>query len=361
MPIRILHIVSYMQRRGLETMLMNCFRHIDRDAVQFDFIVHRSFRADYDDEIEALGGKIYRLPRLNPFDPGYKKALRDFFREHKEYRIVHCHLDCMSSIPLSVAKEFGVPVRIAHAHSSNQDRDWKYLLKRFYLKKIPDVATDFFACSEDAAKWMYPNQAVRIINNGIETEKYAYSPEERNRIRSTLGLNDSFTLGHVGRFIPVKNHEFLIDVFASICKHVPDARLLLVGNGPLEDTIRTKVRSMNLEKNVLFLGVRDDVHQILQAIDVFLLPSLYEGLGMVSVEAQTAGVKCVVSSNVPTVCNLTGNVTFLPLENGTDEWADKILSLNLNERVSAHNIVIQAGYDIQHTANYLQKWYLEKW
>lgn len=360
MPIRILHIVSYMQRRGLETMLMNCFRHIDRDAVQFDFIVHRSFRADYDDEIEALGGRIYRLPRLNPFDPGYKKALRDFFHEHKEYRIVHCHLDCMSSIPLSVAKEFGVPVRIAHAHSSNQDRDWKYLLKRHYLKKIPDVATHFFACSEEAAQWMFPNQNVRIIKNGIETEKFSYSPEIREQIREELGLNHCLTLGHVGRFIPVKNHNFVIDVFSAVCKCVPDAKLLLVGNGPAEASIQEKVKNLGLEQNVLFLGLRDDVHRILQAMDVFMLPSMYEGLSLSTVEAQVSGLPCLFSTNVSSACRMTDTVQFIELDD-KKAWENAILSMRNNIRVSGRAEIIEAGFDIRTTAEFLQNFYVDLW
>lgn len=360
MPIRVLHIVSYMQRRGLETLLMNCFRHINRDAVQFDFMVHRSFRADYDDEIESLGGRIYRMPRLNPFSPVYKKALREFFQEHPEYRIVHCHLDCMSAIPLSIAKEYGVPVRIAHAHSSNQDRDWKYFLKRYYQKKIPDVATHFFACSEEAGKWMFPNQDVRIIKNGIETEKFSYSPEVRNRVRSELGLNNCLTLGHVGRFIPVKNHEFLIDIFHVVCKGIPDAKLLLIGNGPLEDAIRTKVKSMGLEHNVLFLGLRDDIHNILQAMDVFVLPSLYEGLSLSSVEAQVAGLYCLFSSNVSTACKMTDSVKFIPL-NDKGAWSDAVVSMPLIARKSGKPAIIEAGFDIQTTAEFLQNFYIDLW
>ena len=208
--IRVLHIVSFMQRGGLETLIMNCYRHIDREKMQFDFIVHRPFRADYDDEIEALGGKIYRLPRLNPFSPEYKKALVEFFTAHPEYRVVHCHLDCMSALPLAAAKQCGVPVRIAHAHSSNQDKDWKYPLKRLYMSKIPASATHFFACAQDAGEWMFPGQNITTINNGIETDRFSFSPEVRAEVREELGLGDALVLGHVGRFAPQKNHTFLL-------------------------------------------------------------------------------------------------------------------------------------------------------
>lgn len=360
MPVRILHIVSYMQRGGLETLIMNCYRHIDREKLQFDFIVHRDFRSDYDDEIEAMGGKIYRLPRLNPFSINYKKALLDFFRNHPEYRIVHCHLDCMSALPLGAAKRCGVPVRIAHAHNSNQDKDWKYPLKRIYMRKIPETATHFFACSEVAGQWMFPNQDVTVINNGIETDKFNFDPVLRAVVREELGLKQELVLGHVGRFMPQKNHMFLLDVFAEVHKRVPDAKLLLMGTGPLEEQVREKVEKLNLEKNVCFLGVRSDVNRVLQAVDVFLLPSLYEGLGISAVEAQTAGARCVLSDAVPEVCCMTNLVDFVSLEEPPSHWADIILEENTSSRMDHSSEIISAGYDIQKTADWLQVFYIKE-
>lgn len=360
-PIRILQIVSFMQRRGLETLLMNCMRRIDRTKVQFDFIVHRQFRADYDDEIEALGGRIYRLPRLNPFDPRYKKALRDFFREHPEYRIVHCHLDCMSALPLAAAKEAGVPIRIAHAHSASQDRDLKYLLKRYYMKKIPAAATHFFACSTDAGNWMFPGQSVRLIRNGIDTGAFSFDPEKRTAMRRELGLGDALTVGHVGRLIGVKNHAFLLDVFAELHTLRPNAVLLLVGNGPLEDQIREKARTLGLQDHVRFLGVRSDVADVMQAMDVFMLPSQYEGLGIVTLEAQCAGMPCLVSDRVPPECDVGSRVRFLSLEASASEWAQALLALCSGDRQSGKDAVTAAGYDITTTANELQQFYLDHW
>jgi len=359
MPFRVLHIATYMGRGGLETFLMNVYRNIDREKIQFDFLVHRDFRADYDDEIEALGGRIHRLPRLNPFDPGYRKALMDFFIQHPEYKIVHSHLDCMSSIPLSAAKKASVPVRIAHSHNSNQDKNLKYPLKLFYMRKIPKYATDLFACSKSAGDWMFPGQKVSLVKNGIETERFAFNLEIRLQVRQELGLGTDFVLGHVGRFMPQKNHSFLIDVFAEIQKRLPDAKLMLVGEGPLEADIREKVRKLGMEDVVMFLGVRADVDRLLQAMDVFLLPSLYEGLGMVAVEAQCSGLPCTVSDRVPTACKMTDDVAFLPL-NRPEEWSDTILSIQGHGRESQKNRIQEAGYDIGTTANWLQEFYLEK-
>ena len=361
MGIRILHIVTYMDRGGLETMLMNCYRHIDRAQIQFDFLVHREFRADYDDEIESLGGRIYRLPRLNPFSPGYKKALLDFFKGHPEYRIVHCHLDCMSAIPLAAAKKCGVPVRIAHAHSNSQDKDWKYLLKLCFLKKIPAAATHLFACSEAAGDFMFPGQAVTVIKNGIESDKFRYDPALRAEIRRELGLGDELVLGHVGRFMPVKNHAFLIDVLAETKKLRPDARLLLVGEGPLKEQTARKAEELGLADSVLFLGLRSDVHRILQAADVFGMPSLYEGLGIAAVEAQAAGLPCVLSDTVPGACKLTDPVEFLPLEESPALWAEHILAAASAQRRDTREQIVSAGYDIRNIADYLQEFYTEMW
>lgn len=358
--IRILHIVSFMQRGGLETLIMNCYRHIDREKMQFDFIVHRDFRADYDDEIEALGGKIYRLPRLNPFSPGYKKALLDFFRSHPEYKVVHCHLDCMSAIPLAAAKKCGVPVRISHAHSSNQERDLKYPLKRLYMRKIPGAATHFFACSKEAGEWMFPGQNVTIINNGIDTEQFAYRPEIRDKVRRELSLHDELVLGHVGRFEPVKNHDFLVDIFQQVHEKNWNSVLLLAGSGPLEDAIKRKAEQLGLSECVRFLGVRSDVNRILQAVDVFVLPSVYEGLGIAAVEAQTAGARCVVADTVPRVCAMTNLVEFVSLKEIAAHWADMILQPSESARTSHADEIQSAGYDIQVTADWLFDFYAEQ-
>ena len=359
--IRILHIVTYMGRGGLETLLMNCFRHINREQIQFDFLVHREFRGDYDDEIEALGGRIYRLPRLNPANPGYFRALYDFFKSHPEYRIVHCHLDCMSALPLSVAKKCGIPVRIAHSHNANQDKNWKYLLKRFYMKKIPHTATHFFACSIDAGNWMFPGQSVTVLKNGIETDRFCFSSNTRSAVRTELGIQNQLVIGHTGRFMPQKNHSFLLDVFAQIRENNPNALLLLIGEGPLEREIRQKATELALIDSVRFLGVRKDVDRLLQAMDVYIMPSLYEGLSLAAVEAQSSGLPCFFSGTVTAECKLTDSVTFLPLSASPAKWAEAILRTDVSGRKSGHKAVRDAGFDIQNTADFLQDFYLKHW
>ena len=356
MPIRILHIVTYMGRGGLETMLMNYYRAIDRTKVQFDFLTHRDFRADYDDEIEALGGKIYRLPNLNPFSRSYLGALDCFFREHPEYRVVHSHLDCMSAIPLKAAKKHGVPVRIGHAHNSNQPRDAKYLLKLFYKRMIAGQATQLFACSDEAGRWMFGNADFRVLNNAIDAGKYAFDAAIRSEVRHELGLPaDALVVGHVGRFDPQKNHRFLVEIFE---KMPEDARLLLVGDGVLRPDVEQQAEALGIRDRILFTGVRTDVDRLLQAMDVFLMPSLFEGLPVSIVEAQAAGLPCLISDKVPIECKKTELVTQIPLDASPAEWAEAVLSAAEMPRENTLAQIREAGFDIRANAEWLQNYYL---
>ena len=355
MPIRILHIVTYMGRGGLETMLMNYYRAIDRTKVQFDFLTHRDFRADYDDEIEALGGKIFRLPNLNPFSRSYLGALDRFFREHPEYRIVHSHLDCMSAIPLKAAKKHGVPVRIGHAHNSSQPRDAKYLLKLFYKRMIAGQATQLFACSEEAGRWMFGNADFRVLNNAIDAGKYAFDAAIRSEVRHELGLPaDALVVGHVGRFDPQKNHRFLVEIFE---KMPEDARLLLVGDGVLRPDVEQQAEALGIRDRILFTGVRTDVDRLLQAMDVFLMPSLFEGLPVSIVEAQAAGLPCLISDKVPIECKKTELVTQIPLDASPAEWAEAVLSAAEAPRWDTLEQIREAGFDIRANAEWLQQFY----
>lgn len=360
-PIRILQVVTYMGRGGLETMLMNYYRHIDRNEVQFDFLVHRDFRAAYDDEIEALGGRIYHLPRLVPWSYTYKKALDDFFKVHSEYRIVHVHQDCLSSVILKIATQNNIPVRIAHSHNSAQDKNIKYLIKLYYKKMIPQYATDLFACGDDAGKWMFEGKSFEVLNNAIHAVSYRYNGETASAMRRTLGIpQDAFVIGHVGRFSLQKNHEFLVRVFSSVYEKEKNAYLLLIGNGVLRPKIEEKVKISGLENHVIFMGVRSDVPELLQAMDVFVFPSLYEGLGIAAIEAQAAGLPCVLSDRVPLAACITGETQRISLNNSPSFWAERILRQN-RERMDTYQVIADAGFDIIENAKHLQNFYLEHW
>lgn len=359
MPIRVLHIVTHMNRGGLETMIMNYYRHIDRSKVQFDFLVHRNKEANYDSEILSMGGKIYRMPQLNPLSPVYLRSLDAFFAEHKEYKIVHSHLDCMAGIPLKYAKKHGVPVRIAHSHNSNQTRDAKYLLKLIYKRNIVRYANQLFACGYDAGRWMFETTNFRVLNNAIDAVAYSYSKDIAQKVREELSIPDTTLLvGHVGRFSPQKNHSFIVRIFAEMLKKQPDAMLLLVGSGELCSAIENQVKALKIENNVIFAGLRSDVSRLLQAMDVFLFPSLFEGFGIVALEAQAAGLACVVSDMVPQDCVVTDLVTKIPLSESLTKWGDAVIAAAKTPRRNTLSELRGSGFDIRENAIWLQNFYL---
>lgn len=358
-PIRVLHIVTTMNRGGLETMIMNYYRNIDRSKVQFDFLVHRNQESDYDQEILSLGGKIYRINHLNPFSFKYRKELKQFFKNHSEYKIVHCHLDCMSSIPLSYAKKAGIGVRIAHSHNSNQDKNLKYLLKLFYKRKISKVSTDLFACGDKAGKWMFGNSEFSVINNAINTKQFLFDVNLSNKMREKLNIKDKFVIGHVGRFNEQKNHNFIIDIFKELTLINNNVILLLVGDGNLKNEIEKKVKDLGLSKYVIFYGKCDCINKIMQAFDIFLFPSLYEGLPVTMVEAQASGLKCFISNKVPRECIITDNVVILNLDDSSKNWA-----ININKysngyiRKNMLKSISDNGFDIEKRVKELEEFYI---
>ncbi|MGN0251617.1 MAG: glycosyltransferase family 1 protein [Oliverpabstia sp.] len=357
--IRVLQVVTYMGRGGLETMLMNYYRHMDRDKVQFDFLVHREFEADYDREIRDLGGKIYHVSRMIPWSRAYRQELKSFFQEHPEYKIVHVHQDCLSSVALQCAKECGIPVRIAHCHSSSAVRNWKYPVKLHYMKKIPHYANYLFACGKQAGDWMFHSNKFEIVRNAIDAEKYQYSSNVAVQIRTELGLNNNAVIGHVGNFTPAKNHAFLLEVFQQILKLQPKARLLLVGGGDGLHLIQEKARNMGIYDRIVFTGVRSDVNKLLQAMDAFVFPSLYEGLPVTMIEAQAAGLPCIISDQVSNECIVTnGLVTIQGLNQSLSEWAAHILQQAQKPRRNHVEEIRAAGYDILTAAEWLEDFYL---
>lgn len=359
--IRVLHVVTYMGRGGLETMLMNYYRHIDRSKVQFDFLVHREFEADYDEEIKYLGGRIYHVSRLVPWSRKYKEELSCFFRSHPEYKIVHVHQDCLSSVALQCAKECGIPVRIAHSHNSNQDKNIKYLFKRYYMRKIPETATELFACGKVAGDWMFGGKTYRLLPNAIAAEKYIYEEEKAKKIKKELGLEKNLVIGHIGRFNPQKNHGFLIDIFEKCFEKNRKVRLMLIGDGEGRKEIENKVKERGLQDKVLFMGVRRDVPELLQTMDVFIFPSLYEGLPVTMIEEQAAGVPAVISDRVSEECIITkGLVKVKGLEETPEQWADEILKQAKISKSDRSEEIKKAKYDVETTAKRLEEYYLKK-
>lgn len=355
--IRILHCVNNMHRAGLETILMNYYRHTDRTKIQFDFLMHRAERSDYDDEIERLGGRIYRAPRLYPQNyPAYFSYMKRFFAEHPEYRIVHSHIDAMSYLPLLAAKKAGVPVRIAHSHSSRIDPDLKYPLKQFFRYRLRDVATHCIGCGQMAGAFLFRGREFQLIPNAIDADRFRYDPQIRARKRRELELGDRLVVGHIGRFTYAKNHEFLLQIFAELLRQEPHAVLLLVGTGENVPKVQTLAESLGISGSVKFLGNRADVSELYQAMDVFALPSHFEGVPVVGIEAQFSGLPCVFSANVSAEVCFTDRCRFLNLEEGASRWAECLLECGKTERVpfAAGN----THYDIRHAAELLQSYYM---
>lgn len=339
-------------------MLMNYYRNIDRELVQFDFLTHRYSKGAYDDEILRLGGRIYNLPRLNPFDIKYHREL-DLFFSKNNYDIVHSHLDTMSAFPLKYAKKYGVPIRIAHSHNTNIDKNAKYLIKLVSKKLIPENATDFFSCGQQAGEWMFKNKNFIILNNGIQVESFKYNQEYASILKKELGIDNKYVIGHIGRLSKQKNHKFIIDFFYEFNRIVENSVLILVGSGELEEKIKKKVEKLGLSQKVYFLGVRDDANYLLSAMDLFVFPSLYEGLGVALIEAQANGIPCLISDRIPKEANIAPNVIVKSLGDGPKAWAKLLYeSIDSLVRISCQKEVIRSGFDIKANAIWLEGYYL---
>lgn len=372
-PLRVLVLDTVMDRGGAETMMMNYLRHFDRSKVAYDFLVNRDYRAAYEDEIEALGGRIYRMCPMYPQYFGrYKREFRNFLEQHTEYRIIHSNLEERSYFPLRIAAEKGIPVRIAHAHNRPVGFNLKSIFREYFRMRLPKYVTHMFACGTEAGDWLYGEKSRdRVIQqrNAIDTSAYRYDAAIATQVREEFGVTDSgtFVLGHVGRFFPQKNHTFLIDIFAEVHKRHPNSVLWLVGGGELNDAlknqIKAKVDDLGLSGAVEFLGVRGDVNRLLQGMDSFILPSLYEGLPVTMIEAQASGLPCTISDRVPEQCDVTGNVQIIGLNATPAEWAKRILDQHAEyagtNRTGGTDKVTKAGFDIKANAEWLQRFYVD--
>lgn len=356
--IRVLQVVNDMHRAGLETMLMNYYRNIDRTKIQFDFLTHRPEKSDYDDEILAMGGKMYYAPRLYPQNYlSYFKYMERFFAEHPEYQIVHSHIDAMSYLPLSAAKKAKIPVRIAHSHNTSIDRDFKYILKQFFRSRITSVANYYCACGSEAGEFLFPGKSVTVIPNAIEVDRFLFNKEMRTMKRNELGLTNEFVIGHVGRLSYQKNHKFLIDIFSEVYKKNKNTILLLIGIGEKEEEIKEQVHKLGLNQSVRFLGNRSDVNELYQAMDIFVMPSFFEGIPVTGIEAQFAELPCVFSNKVPKEVSFTDKCRFIGLDQNVSEWANYILSQECKSRIENKYTLENSWYNIKNAKNILTNYY----
>lgn len=361
-PIRILHIVQKMEAGGTQAFLMNLYRNIDRDKIQFDFLVEYEEKEFYDDEIISLGGKIYYTnfrKTLNVIK--FKKTLSNILKEHPEYKIVHIHATAIGKICTDVAKKCGVKTIIAHTHNNSAVKDWKYYPKILLRKLYTKGPTDFFACSEDAGRYTFKNKKFTVVYNAIDIDKFLFKQEIREEFRKELNIEDKFVIGNIGRLHEQKNQSFLIDVFYEIQKRKDNAILLIVGKGPLENELKEKVSNLGIDNKVYFLGNRKDIERIYQGMDVFVLPSLFEGLGIVAIEAQVSGLPVIASTGVAKEANITNNIRNIDLSEPIDVWVEAICKTKVNNRKSIEDIVRKSKFNIKNNVKFLQEFYLKKY
>lgn len=361
--VRVLHILGSAQRGGTESVVFNYYRAMDASKVRFDIAIDNNSPCNLPDDILSSDCRIYRIPPYANL-PAYLRAIREICREGN-YQIVHSHMNTLSVFPLFAAWRAGVPVRIAHSHSTaGGGMDFKRDLIKYALRPFSKLfATHYVACSEHAGRWLFGDAPFTLMPNAIDTERFAYNPRTREEIRKSLGLENKFVIGHVGRFSPQKNHDFLLDIFGEVCRQNDACALMLIGGlgtagTNIEKHLRTKVESTNLSDKVLFMGTREDISGWYQAMDVFLLPSLYEGLGMAAIEAQCSGLPCVLSTRVPKEAKITEETCFLSLQDPLSAWAERILSFRAVARRDTVEEVRKAGFEIREQAEKYQDFIL---
>lgn len=362
--IRVLHSVSNMDRAGIETMLMNYYRHIDRTKIQFDFLCNKSKPGAYDEEILSLGGRIFHTPGLNPLKyASYLGYMSELFEKHPEYKIVEAHNGALGVYALYAAKKFSIPVRIFHAHGASITRDLKYPLKAFCKSKISSCANQFYTCGVEAARCYFGNKVVEnndyiLIPNAIEVGRFVFNQTARTILRKKHDLNGKHVIGHVGRFMQQKNHRFLLEVFKRILAADKDAFLVLLGDGQLMDKIKKYSEELNISDKVLFVGNVCNANEWYSAFDLFLLPSIWEGLPVVGVEAQAADLPCIFSASITREIGFSNKVSFISLEN-QDAWVKAALQgLKNKERKDGTELISAKGYNISFEAGKLQEKYI---
>ena len=357
-PIRVLQIVpSINKTSGVCQVVLNWHRHISLSELQFDYLYTSETTISNMEEINSLGGRCYKLP--NPVRHPFRFFADscNFFKEHR-YNIVHSHQTSLNFFFYPLAKIFGAKYLIHHSHLTKwSDKVLSGIRNYVMMHAVWPLITHKFACSKDAGEAYY-GKGFTVVNNGIDVSKFSYSAETRAKKRKELGLEKNFVIGHIGRFNIQKNHVFLIEIFERLLSLNPNAKLLLVGNGPLEDKIKKIVKEKNIQESVIFLGARNDVSSLYQAFDCFVFPSLHEGLGIVAIEAQCSGLPCVLADTLPHeafICN------YRKLGLGNPEvWAENIVDISRDyNRADCSEHVKAAGFDSKNIGQFMQNFYLE--
>lgn len=357
-PIRILQIIGKVCGGGVEMVVMNYYRHVDRNKIQFDFIIEGHGKSLLDDEIATLGGIVYKV---EPYKLNIIKYLYQIYRiiwENK-YQIVHSHMGTMAVFSLLAAWYAGAKIRIVHNHTvTDKSEGLRYCLKILLRPFATLFATNMCACASSTAEWMYrTTDKVKIIHNAIDLNKWQCNNEIRICKRKEWGMKDSFVIGHVGRFEQAKNHLFLLKIFKDICAQKKNAKLLLIGDGSWRCKIFKEITRLGIKNDVVLMGLRDDVNEIVNAFDVFLLPSFFEGFPVVAIEAQAVGIPMVISDKVTREIAVANNVELFSLEKTSKQWASESIKVAAERNAGNRKKLQDAGYDINLEAPKLAMWY----
>lgn len=369
MAIRVLNLFTILDRGGAETMCMNLYRHIDREQVQFDFLVYHKERGQYEDEIERLGGRIYRIPPINPKSIiAHIRGARMFFRDHPEYQVVHDHMGSNGAFVLWAAKQANVKTRIYHSHGDKQSlitNSIKETFRRLVYKTLWIIAKRcsnyYFACGIRAAAVFDRREEVYILANAIDAEEFRYNKVVRERKRQELNCNNKLIVGQVGRLDQNKNQKFSISILQCALQKRKEIELWLIGDGIQKSSLMELAKRLGIQEYVRFFGVRTDVSELLQAMDAFIFTSFSEGLPVSCIEAQAAGLPCVFSNGFdPSTIIVDDNCRVLSLSESPERWADAIIEMSSRVRQDTIAAIREKGYDIKQTSEYMQKFYLSK-
>lgn len=358
-PIRVLQMTASLYHGGSQNMIVNLYKAIDRSKIQFDFIIDHPDLIDLKPVVEELGAKVYVMPTFKGTNLlEVKKAWNDFFTNHPEYKIIHSHSRSYASIYLKIAKKHGLKT-IIHSHNTSNGNGIKSKIKNILQYSIRNVADYFIGCSLDAGKWLFGEDIIKsdrffILNNAVDTDKFKYKEEIRKQYRKDLNIDNNKVYIQVGEFNEQKNHKFTIDLLSKLIKKEPNSKFLLIGTGEYFDDIKKYIDELKLNDYVLLLGRRNDVNCLLQAADIYLMPSKFEGLSVAAIEAQASGIKCMLSDCVSKDVNITNTCEFISLN--IDEWVNACINADITRKDSTKQ-VIDAGFDVKTTAKWLEDFY----
>ena len=363
-PMRILQFIGSLNVGGSQSMIMNIYRNIDRTKVQFDFIIDRKDETFFKKEIESYGGRVYTFDEcFRGFNYcQYKKQWKVFFMDHPEYHMIHCHVRSLASIVLREAKKNGLKT-ICHSHNIANGGGIKSVVKKYLQSRIREYCDFYFACSEEAAKWLFGKEIYNsnkciIVNNAIEIKNYLYNQSYRDEIRKRYNVSDeTYLVGHVGRFVPQKNHDFIFGLMKAT-RNKKDIKYMLCGDGNLKADFQGIARSQGLEDKVIFVPSNNEIYKYYNAFDYFIFPSLYEGLGMVLIEAQYSGLDCLVSPFIPKEAKISDNYKVEELS--IPKWKTEIsLRKKNSERNKVRLLENAKKYDVKETARMFEQFYTQ--